>query len=292
MSTQTKPTLGVIGGTGIYDLEGFVPLTEKELDTPFGKPSDRFVIGRVGSSTVAFLARHGQGHRHIPHEINYRANIYGMKMLGVERLVSITAVGSMKEEIEPGDLVVVDQFFDRTRRRPSSFFGDGLAVHVALADPVCAELAGLAYQAAEKSAPRVHRGGTYLCIEGPQFSTRAESKIYRQWGVEVIGMTNLPEARLAREAEMCFATVALATDYDCWREGEQEVTVESVLEVSRKNSIKAKETVRALADLVADHPSRECECSSALKGAVMTDPTVIPVETLERVKLLVEKYIQ
>jgi 5'-methylthioadenosine phosphorylase len=291
MSSVAQPTLAVIGGTGIYDLEGISELAEKTVDTPYGQPSGPFITGKLGTARLVFLARHGKGHIHMPHEINYRANIYGMKKLGVTRILSITAVGSMRADIAPGDMVVVDQFIDRTQSRAPSFFGQGLVAHVSLATPYCPQLSTLAAQAAGATGAKVHRGGTYLCIEGPQFSTRAESNLYRHWGVDVIGMTNLPEVRLAREAEICFTTVALTTDYDCWHEEQDAVNVDSVLEVLKQNSARAKQLVSGLAERVAGQPQRTCDCERALAGAIMTDPARIPTPTLERTQLLVEKYL-
>jgi 5'-methylthioadenosine phosphorylase len=237
---------------------------------------------------VAFLARHGRGHRLMPSELNFRANLFGFKLLGVERIVSLSAVGSMKEGIRPLDIVVVDQFLDRTRHRPDTFFGDGLVAHVSLADPVCPQLAKLFVHAARAAGATVHDGGTYLCMEGPQFSTRAESRLYRQWGVDVIGMTNLQEAKLAREAEICYATLALVTDYDCWHEDEEDVSVTSVLEVLRRNAATAQEVVaRVVESLPAERP---CACGTALQHALITDPSAVPAATLDRLRPLVERY--
>lgn len=290
MSTQTAKTLGVIGGTAIYELEGLADVKETAVETPFGSPSDAYVLGKLGNVQLIFLSRHGRGHRILPHEINYRANIYGMKALGADAVVALSAVGSMREDIRPGDMVVVDQFFDRTRMRPSTFFGDGLAGHVAFADPVCPQLSALAYRAAVAQGGTVHRTGTYLCIEGPQFSTRAESRVYRAWGTDVIGMTNLPEARLAREAELCFCTVALATDYDCWHETEEDVDVTAVLEVLRANARRANALVAELCRLLPE--AGPCDCSSALGKALLTARDKIPEETLKRLELLVGQYLK
>jgi 5'-methylthioadenosine phosphorylase len=290
MSTQTGKTLGIIGGTAIYELEGLADVKETVVETPFGTPSDAYVQGRLGDVRLIFLSRHGRGHRILPHEINYRANIYGMKALGADAVVALSAVGSMREDIRPGDMVIVDQFFDRTRMRPSTFFGQGLAGHVLFADPVCAELSALAHRAAVAQGGTVHRTGTYLCIEGPQFSTRAESRVYRAWGADVIGMTNLPEARLAREAELCFCTVALATDYDCWHETEEDVDVTAVLEVLKANARRANAVVAELCRLLPE--AGPCECSSALSTALLTARDKIPEETLKRLDLLVGKYLK
>jgi len=285
-----RPILGVIGGTGLYDMPNLKVTEERVIETPFGEPSGPYVFGEVQDTQVIFLSRHGRGHRFLPQEINYRANIYGFKQLGVEQILAISAVGSMKKTIRPGDFVVVDQFFDRTRTRPTTFFGDGLVAHVSLADPVCPRLSELVAQAASHSGATVHRGGTYLCIEGPQFSTRAESRIYRSWGVDVIGMTNLSEARLAREAELCFSTLALATDYDCWHESEADVDVEAVIAVIADNAQRAQDTVMRLSGLIAAS-LRTCACGSALAAAITTDHEAISNETATRLALLVGKYL-
>jgi 5'-methylthioadenosine phosphorylase len=282
--------LGVIGGSGLYDLPDLEDVERIEVETPFGDPSDAFVRGRIGENVLVFLPRHGVGHRLLPTEINHRANIWGLKHLGCTRVLSVSAVGSMQERIAPGDVVVVDQFFDRTKDRIPTFFGDGLVAHVMFADPVCAELAGALGAAAEATEGGVHRGGTYVCIEGPAFSTRAESRIFRQWGVDVIGMTNLPEARLAREAELCYATLALATDYDCWHESEEDVSVEAVLAVLRKNVARAQAIVRGLAAKLS--PRRGCGCGEALAHALITDPDRVPVETRERLDLIAGRYLR
>ena len=287
--------IGVIGGSGLYDLEGLSAVERVRQDTPFGAPSDEYVVGRLGDARLVFLPRHGRGHRILPHEINYRANIHGMKQLGVEWIVSVSAVGSMRAGIRPGDLVVVDQFVDRTRRREASFFGEGAAGHVAMADPVCSVLAGRVAEAAEAavaaagSGARVHRGGTYLVIDGPQFSTRAESHIYRSWGIDVIGMTNMPEAKLAREAEICYSTLALATDYDCWHETEDDVSVDAVLAIIARNVACARDTVRRLAATVA-HP-RACACASAAAHALMTDRAALSREAKARLAAILGKYL-
>jgi 5'-methylthioadenosine phosphorylase len=291
--------IGVIGGSGLYDLPGLTSVETVRLDTPFGAPSDEYTTGLLGGARLVFLPRHGKGHRILPHEINFRANIHGMKQLGVEWIISISAVGSMREEIVPGDLVIVDQFVDRTKSRASSFFGEGAAGHVAFADPVCSLLAERLALAAETaiaarppSGPRrqaVHRGGTYLVIDGPQFSTRAESRIYRSFGVDVIGMTNLPEAKLAREAEICYATVALATDYDCWHESEEDVSVEAVVAIMRKNVAVAQDLIRRAAELVV--PPRACACPEASKHALMTDRAALSAGARARLQLIVGKYL-
>jgi 5'-methylthioadenosine phosphorylase len=287
--------IGVIGGSGIYALRDLTQVEEVNVHTPFGAPSGPLVTGRLGDARMVFLARHDRGHRLLPHEINYRANIYAMKTVGVQWLISLSAVGSMREEIRPGDMVVVDQFFDRTVGRPSTFFGDGIAAHVGFADPVSPILAGALYEAASEVAAAdpdgftVHRGGTYMVMNGPQFSTRAESRIYRQWGVDVIGMTNMPEAKLAREAEISYATVALATDYDCWHESEEDVSVAAVLAVMKKNVERALQVVaRTVPRVPAEH---HCIASRALEHAIMTDPSRISEETKRRLAPLIKKYI-
>ena len=285
-----KITIGVIGGSGLYEIDGLTNLKEIYLETPFGDPSDVFFTGTLGDVNMVFLPRHGRGHRLLPSEVPYRANIYGMKQLGVQRIISVSAVGSMKEEISPGHIVIPDQFFDRTQgKRPSTFFGQGIAGHVQFADPVCAELSQLLYEAGTVSGATVHNGGTYICIEGPNFSSRAESKIYRNWGVDVIGMTNLPEARLAREAEICYGTIALATDYDCWHDSHDDVTVDAVLEIIKKNIVIAREIIKAAVKKLSAEP--QCKCSEALKDAIITDRKTIPDETRKNLELLLGKYL-
>jgi 5'-methylthioadenosine phosphorylase len=244
----------------------------------------------VDGHPAVFLARHGRGHRLLPSELNFRANIWGFKTLGVERLISVGAVGSMKEKYEPTHIVVPDQFFDRTRHRPDTFFGDGLVAHVSMADPVCPALAAVLAEAAEAAGATVHRGGTYLCMEGPQFSTRAESEIYRQWGVDVIGMTNLQEAKLAREAEICYATLAMVTDYDCWHDDEEDVTVEALIETLHQNAEMSQDVVHRAIDAL-DGKRRGCPCPEALKAALITDPSTVPAATRERLGPLVGKYL-
>ena len=281
--------VGVIGGSGLYEIEALTDVEEVSLSTPFGEPSDAYVTGVLDGVPMVFLPRHGRGHRISPSEINFRANVWGLKKLGVTRILSISAVGSMREDIVPGDFVVIDQFFDRTRHRVDSFFGDGVVAHVMFADPVCPEVRRSLLAAAGDAGVKAHDGGTYINMEGPQFSTRAESRIYRSWGVDVIGMTNLQEARLAREAEICYATVAMATDYDCWHEGHDDVTVEAVLEIMRRNVGNAKALVRAAAGhLPAD---RDCGCKDALKYAIMTAPERIPAEARDRLGLLIDRHL-
>ena len=287
---MAEPLIGVIGGSGLYEVEGLNSLREERLTTPFGDPSDAYLLGRLDGRPVAFLARHGRGHRILPSELNFRANIYGFKMLGAEWIISASAVGSMREAIRPLDIVIPDQFFDRTRTRVSTFFGDGLVAHVSFADPLCPHLSDLLYRAGQQVGARVHRGGTYICIEGPQFSTRAESRIYRGWGVDVIGMTNLQEAKLAREAEICYATMALVTDYDVWHEAEEDVNVEAVVAVLRKNVATAKAIIRQAVGMIP--PERPCGCPGALKNAIITDPRAIPEATKRRLWLLIGKYFE
>ena len=286
---MSQARIGVIGGSGLYAMPGLRDLKSVPLETPFGAPSDPFRVGILEGVPVAFLARHGEGHRLLPTEINFRANLYGFKMLGVERVLSISAVGSLKEEIAPLDVVVPDQFIDRTRGRISTFFGDGIVAHVSFADPICAETAGQLAAAAGSCGARVHPGGAYLCMEGPAFSTRAESHLYRSWGASVIGMTNLQEAKLAREAEICYATMAMVTDYDCWHEEEEAVTVEVVVGRLRQNSQTA---LRTLAQAIPKLPAeRRCPCATALRNAILTDPTRIPEAARRRLSLLVDNYL-
>lgn len=286
--TQAQ-TIGVIGGSGLYEIEGLKDVREVALATPFGAPSDAFVTGELDGVRMVFLPRHGRGHRISPTEINFRANIWGLKKLGVTRVLSLSAVGSMREDIAPGDFVVIDQFIDRTRHRPDTFFTDGIVAHVMFADPVCGELRRVALDAARSIGVKVHDGGTYVNMEGPQFSTRAESKLYRSWGVDVIGMTNLQEAKLAREAELCYATIAMATDYDCWHEEHEAVTVEAVVAVMGRNVGNAKALVKAAAPRTP--AQRSCGCGSALRHAIMTAKDRIPQAARDRLGLLIDKYV-
>jgi len=281
--------VGVVGGSGLYDIDGLTDVEEVALSTPFGEPSDAYVTGVLDGVRMVFLPRHGRGHRLTPSEINYRANVWGLKQLGVTRVLSVSAVGSMREDVAPGDFVVIDQFFDRTRHRPDTFFGDGVVAHVMFADPVCAHVREALLGSGNELGLRMHDGGTYLNMEGPQFSTRAESKIYRGWGVDVIGMTNLQEARLAREAELCYATVAMATDYDCWHESHDDVTVEAVLAIMHQNVDNARNLIRSAVPLLA--PERDCPCATALQHAIMTAPERIPPAARDRLGLLVAKYL-
>jgi 5'-methylthioadenosine phosphorylase len=284
-----KAQIGVIGGSGLYAMEGFENPQPVTLETPWGPPSDPYVVGELHGKTVAFLSRHGKGHRLTPSEINYRANIWGMKMLGVERILSLSAVGSLQEELRPRDFVIPDQFFDRTRGRASTFFGEGLVAHVSFADPVCPELAGITHQACTAAGVSGRRGGTYLCMEGPAFSTKAESNVYRSWGMDVIGMTNLQEAKLAREAEICYVTIAMVTDYDCWHPEHEAVTVEEILSHLQANAQSAQ---KVISHAVQDIPSeRSCRCGSALKHALLTGPAAIPPNTRRKLALLVDRHL-
>ncbi|HEU4345677.1 MAG TPA: S-methyl-5'-thioadenosine phosphorylase [Candidatus Binatia bacterium] len=282
-------TLGVIGGSGLYQMEGLKKLREVAIKTPFGMPSDTFIKGALGNTELVFLPRHGRGHRWLPTEINFRANIFAMKKLGVERLISVSAVGSLRAEIAPGDLVVPDQFIDRTTQRPSTFFGKGIVAHVSLADPFCKELALKLAESAREEGARVHGRGTYLCMEGPQFSTRAESNLYRSWGADVIGMTNLQEAKLAREAEICFGTLALATDYDCWNQAAGDVEIDHVLKVLKQNVELAQRTIRRVVESLAG--SRSCACASSLKDAIITDRAQIPKKVRAALRPIIGKYL-
>lgn len=286
---MAAPIIGVIGGSGLYRMEGIGRVREVAVKTPFGKPSDKLIRGRLGDVDLIFLPRHGKGHRRLPTEINFRANIFALKKLGVERIISISAVGSLREDIAPGHLVVPDQFIDRTTQRPSTFFGKGLVAHVSLANPFCQHLSGVMIEAARSENAAVHAGGTYLCMEGPQFSTRAESRLYRSWNADVIGMTNLQEAKLAREAEICFGTLALATDYDCWNDGAGDVDIEQVLAVLKRNVDLAQRTIRrAAAQLTAP---RTCACVSALKDAIITEHALIPKKLRQELRPIIGKYL-
>jgi 5'-methylthioadenosine phosphorylase len=283
-----KAEIGIIGGSGLYSMAGFEAQEEASIDTPFGWPSDNYVLGSLAGKPVAFLARHGRGHKISPSELNFRANIYGMKSLGVQRIISLSAVGSLKEEHRPLDFVIPDQFFDRTRGRVSTFFGDGLVAHISFADPVCPQLSEVVTAASRAVGVNVKKGGTYLCMEGPAFSTKAESNVYRSWGMDVIGMTNLQEAKLAREAEICYATVAMVTDYDCWHEEHDAVTVDQIIANLVQN---AGNACRVVAEAVAAMPAeRACKCGSALAHAIITDRKLVPEQTRRKLGILVEKY--
>ena len=282
--------IGIIGGSGLYEMEGLTDVKEVKIKTPFGDPSDKFILGTLSGRRLVFLPRHGKGHRILPTDINFRANIYAMKKLGVERIISVSAVGSMREEIEPGHIMIPSQFYDHTKRRISTFFGDGIVAHVGMADPVCNGLAEQLYRSSISVGAKTHNGGIYLCMEGPQFSTRGESLIYRKWGVDVIGMTNVTEAKLAREAEICYATIALSTDYDCWHVSEDDVTVEAVIQIIKQNVDTAKKIIR---DAVLNIPKeRDCHCKDALANTIMTDPKLIPPKTKKRLELIIGKYIK
>jgi 5'-methylthioadenosine phosphorylase len=282
--------IGIIGGSGLYAMPGLTKVKEVRVKTPFGAPSDAYVCGTLEGRKVAFLARHARGHLILPSELNFRANIHGFKQLGVERIISVSAVGSLKEEHKPLDFVIPDQFFDRTRHRVDTFFGNGVVAHIAFADPICGGLAAVVQQACEKARVTVKRGGTYLCMEGPQFSTKAESNVYRGLGMDVIGMTNLQEAKLAREAELCYVTVAMVTDYDCWHPHHDSVTVDQVVAVLLKN---ADNATRVVHETVAAMPKeRGCKCGSALAHAILTDPQKIPAATKKRLKLILGKYVK
>jgi 5'-methylthioadenosine phosphorylase len=281
--------IGIIGGSGLYSMPGLTGTHEQQVSTPFGEPSDAFVLGELEGRKVAFLARHGRGHRLLPSELNFRANIYAMKSLGVERILSVSAVGSLKEEHKPTDFVVPDQFIDRTFHRVSTFFGDGIVGHVAFGDPVCATVAGAITAACRTIGVVGKAGGTYVCMEGPQFSTRAESNLYRSWGADVIGMTNLQEAKLAREAEICYATMAMVTDYDCWHESHDAVTVDQIVAVLNQNAANAAKVVKAA---VAAMPhERHCACATALQFAVLTHAEAVPKATRAKLELLIGKYL-
>lgn len=284
-----RAEIGIIGGSGLYEIDGLHQVKRVTLATPFGSPSSPVVLGQLDGVRVAFLSRHGRGHRLSPSEINYRANVYALKAIGVRRVISVSAVGSMKDSVKPGDVVLPDQFIDLTKRRFSTFFEGGVVAHVAFGDPVCASLATSLLGAGRSVGATVHQGGTYLCMEGPQFSTKAESNLYRQWGVSVIGMTNMPEAKLAREAELCYATVALVTDYDCWHEIEEPVTVEAILATLRANVALAKQLLRAAVKSAASVTS--CPCQQALQHAIVTAPDTIPAGLRRKLALLTERVL-
>ncbi len=281
--------IGIIGGSGLYHMPGFSDVQEVRQQTPFGEPSDAYILGMLEGRKVAFLARHARGHMLLPSELNFRANIYGFKQLGVERIVSVSAVGSLKEEHKPLDFVIPDQFVDRTRHRIDTFFGGGIVAHIAFGDPVCPEMSGIVTAACKSAGVTGKRGGTYVCMEGPQFSTKAESNIYRSWGADVIGMTNLQEAKLAREAEICYVTIAMVTDYDCWHPHHDAVTVEQIISVLNINAEHAAAVVKATVGAVPK--ARSCKCGSALGHAILTDRSKIPAETKEKLKLILGKYL-
>jgi len=284
-----KAEIGIIGGSGLYSMPGFEMQEEIRIQTPWGDPSDAYIVGKLAGREVAFLARHGRGHRITPTELNFRANIFGMKQLGVSRIISLSAVGSLKEEHKPLDFVLPDQFFDRTRGRVSTFFGEGLVAHISFSHPICPQLSDVVYAACQAQEVTAKKGGTYLCMEGPAFSTLAESNVYRSWGMDVIGMTNLQEAKLAREAEICYVTVAMVTDYDCWHPDHDAVTVTDIIANLTKNAENAAKVVKAtVAAMPAD---RTCKCGSALSHAILTDRTKVPDATKKKLELLVGKYL-
>ncbi len=282
--------IGIIGGSGLYEMEGLAVISKTMIVTPFGPPSDPYVIGEIDGVRVAFLSRHGKGHRLLPGELNYRANIFGFKLLGAHTILSASAVGSMKEDYHPTDIVFPHQFIDRTRHRADTFFGNGIAGHVTFADPICAGASFPVSDAAREAGARVHVGGVYVCIEGPQFSTRAESNLYRSWGAGVIGMTNLQEAKLAREAELCYVTMALVTDYDCWHETAGDVNVEQILACLRENAAMAQKIIRASVARLASR-NRDCGCADALRFAIVTDPGQIPQKVKDDLKPIIGRYI-
>ncbi len=281
--------IGVIGGTGLYDIEGLTQIEEVNPDTPFGKPSDTITIGRLGETGIAFLPRHGKGHRISPSEVPYRANIYALKSLGVEHLISVNAVGSFKEELKPGDLVIPDQLIDRTRQRVNTFFGGGIVVNIPFADPFCPVLSQILYDAAREAKASVHFGGTYVAMEGPAFSTRAESRLYRSWEADIIGMTVLPEAKLAREAEICYASLARVTDYDSWQEDAKRFTLDDIMAILHKHSDAAKKIIGLAIARIPE--KRSCQCATAMKVAIATAPEHIPLEQKKRLDLLIGKYL-
>ncbi|HJX13062.1 MAG TPA: S-methyl-5'-thioadenosine phosphorylase [Dehalococcoidales bacterium] len=282
--------IGVIGGTGLYNIEGMTGIEEVDIETPFGSPSDKIVVGKLGGVGIAFLPRHGRGHRISPTEVPSRANIYALKSLGVEHIIAVNSCGSFKEELRPGHLLVPDQIIDRTQKRHNTFFGEGIVAHIQFADPFCPVLSQVVYQSALDAGATVHRGGTFIAMEGPAFSTRAESRLYKAWGADIIGMTVLPEARLAREAEICYASIACVTDYDSWHETNETVTVEAILTTMARNIDLAKKTIKMAAGRVP--AKRECACATALGPAIVTDPATIPAHRKKELELLVGKYLK
>ncbi len=286
---MVEKIVGVIGGSGLYEIEGLEDVQTISLTTPFGDPSDSFVIGRLEGVKIAFLPRHGRGHRISPSALNFRANIYAMKLLGVQWIIGVSAVGSMKESIHPGDMVIPNQFIDRTTGRPNTFFSDGIVGHISFADPVCPVLGQILFEAGKEVGATVQKDGTYLCIEGPQFSTRAESKLYQTWGVDIIGMTNIPEAKLAREAEICYATIAFATDYDCWHQEAGDVSIGEVLRILAKSTKIAKSAIRNAVKHLPE--KRECVCATALKYGLITGKKFIPDKTKKDLELIIGKYL-
>ena len=286
---MTEKVVGVIGGSGLYEMEGLEDVRTISLTTPFGDPSDSFTVSYLEGMKVIFLPRHGRGHRIQPSSVNSRANIYAMKMLGAQWIIGVSAVGSMKESIHPGDIVIPDQFIDRTVGRPNTFFSDGIVGHVSFADPICPELSQILYRSVKEVGANVHRGGTYICIEGPQFSTRAEARLYRSWGVDIVGMTNLPEARLAREAEICYATIAIVTDFDCWHEAAGDVSIGDVLRIIAEKTRTAKSAIRIALKYLPQN--RNCVCSTALKYAITTGKTMVPEKTKKDLEPIIGKYL-
>jgi len=286
---MSERMVGVIGGSGLYEMEGLEEVREVSLTTPFGDPSDSFILGRLEGTKVAFLPRHGKGHRISPSSLNFRANIYAMKLLGVQWIIGVSAVGSMKESIHPGHMVIPNQFIDRTTGRANTFFSDGIVGHISFADPVCPVLSQILFQAGKEVGATVQKDGTYLCIEGPQFSTRAESKLYRTWGVDIIGMTNLPEAKLAREAEICYATIAFVTDYDCWHDEQEEVSVKEILRILAQSTKTAKSAIRNAMKYLPE--KRECICANALAHTLITGKKMIPEKTKKDLEPIIGKYL-
>jgi 5'-methylthioadenosine phosphorylase len=282
--------IGVIGGTGLYQIEGLTNIQEVNMDTPFGKPSDTIIIGRLGETGIAFLPRHGRGHHILPTEVPSRANIYTLKSLGVEHIISVNSVGSFKEKIKPGDLVIPDQIIDRTRQRINTFFGGGFVAHIPFAEPFCPDLSQILFEAAREIGAGVHFKGTYLAMEGPAFSTRAESRLYRSWGADIIGMTVLPEAKLAREAEICYASIACVSDYDSWQEKGEPVTADIILDIMHKNIDTAKRIIKLAVARIPE--KRNCHCATALKTAIVTDPKLIPTEQKKKLSLLISRYLK
>jgi 5'-methylthioadenosine phosphorylase len=287
--SEKKAAIGIIGGSGLYSMNGLTEIREIRVKTPFGDPSDSIVLGTLEGRRVAFLARHGRGHRILPGEINYRANIYAMKLLGVERIISVSAVGSLQEDLRPGEFLVPDQFFDRTKGRISTFFGTGLVAHVAFAHPTCGQMSGVLADCCVHEAVKVHRRGTYVCMEGPQFSTLAEAHVHRQLRFEVIGMTNVTEAKLAREAEICYATIAMITDYDCWHPEHESVTASQIIATLNQNAENAQRVLRAAVRALP--AGRTCKCGSALQHALVTDMKLVPTATKKRLAAIIRKYL-
>ncbi len=285
-----KPRIGIIGGSGLYQMEDFEAVETVKLETPFGDPSDEYVLGRMAGKDVAFLPRHGRGHLITAPKVNFRANIYGMKMLGVEHILSVSAVGSLKEEYHPGDIVAVDQFIDRTVHRKQTFYDEGVAVHIIGAEPICGKLSDVMYEACKKVGATVHKGGTYVCMEGPALSSKAESELHRSWGADVIGMTNMPEAKLAREAEICYATIAMITDYDCWHEEEEAFSAEKIVATFAKNVKTAQKVLHTAVGKIDTDTPRACGCVRALEGAIISNIKMISPETKERYKLLLGRF--